>query len=200
MMNIENFVDFVKIIGKLKKIERTGWVTHPKIENPESVADHSFRTALLVWIISEMEGLDTEKVMKMALIHDTGESIIGDWDRFAKKKLGEDLKNKKEWEAIQQLSSLLNSDIKQEYLDLWKEYQLRETKEAKLVNQIDRLELLFQIVEYKDLANDKKGWSRMWNDVRAEIIDPDLKKIVELLEKEVTKSQSKIKSNHHRTM
>ncbi len=187
-MNYEELVKFVKTIGKLKKIQRTGWITHTKVDNPESVADHSFRATLLAWIISEMKGLDTEKVIKMVLMHDTGESIIGDWDRFAKKKLGKELKDKRENEAVKYLASLLFPTIQKQYLDLWKEFVNKTTEESKLANQIDKLELLFQIVEYKNVANDKKGWSRMWNDVRAEIIDYDLRKIVELLEKEVTKS------------
>lgn len=181
----EELIKFMKLIGRLKTTERTGWITNTKIDNPESVADHSFRATMLAWILSELKGLNTEKVMKMVLIHDTGESIIGDWDNFARKKLGEELKNKKEFEAVRKISSLLSRELQAEYLDLWNEYRSQKTEEAKLVHQVDKLELLFQIVEYKDIAKDKKAWKRMWDDVSKKITDNDLKKVVALLEKEI---------------
>ncbi|MEM5772607.1 MAG: HD domain-containing protein [Candidatus Aenigmatarchaeota archaeon] len=84
----EELIEFFKTIGKLKKIERTGWVTNVGIENPESVAEHSFRSAVLCMIFSDIKKLDTEKMVRMALIHDLAEALIGDWDNFAKKKLG----------------------------------------------------------------------------------------------------------------
>jgi putative hydrolase of HD superfamily len=67
----------MKHSGKLKELKRTGWVESGILE-PESVADHSYRTTLLAMILSDQKGLDTLKTVKMALLHDLVESVTGD--------------------------------------------------------------------------------------------------------------------------
>ena len=74
MMNI---VKFATIVAKLKGLKRTGWVKN-HVPNPESVAEHSFRLAVLAMIIAPKIGADQLKCIKMALIHDIGEAEIGD--------------------------------------------------------------------------------------------------------------------------
>ena len=89
----EEIIEFIRLIGKLKKIKRSGWLTWKRlaVENPESVADHVFRSAILGMIISDIKKLDMEKVVRMILLHEIAEPIIGDWDRPAKKRLGADV-------------------------------------------------------------------------------------------------------------
>ena len=43
---------FMEIVGKLKTTKRTGWV-RSGIQLPESVADHSYRMAMLSYMISD---------------------------------------------------------------------------------------------------------------------------------------------------
>lgn len=74
---IEGLIDFLSIVGRLKRLPRTGWV-EAGIKEPESVADHSFRTAVLAMIPADLEGLDSDKVMRMALLHDLAEVETGD--------------------------------------------------------------------------------------------------------------------------
>lgn len=71
---------FAHRIGRLKSTPRTGWL-HRGIppDQTESVADHSFRVAVLTWLASsEVEGLDRNRAIKLALLHDLAESITGD--------------------------------------------------------------------------------------------------------------------------
>jgi len=72
---IEKF--FEKVL-ELKNVPRQGWKEKLEIDNPESVADHSYSTTVLSMILSDMKGLDTEKIIRMALLHDLAESITGD--------------------------------------------------------------------------------------------------------------------------
>ena len=72
-----DIIGFNEFVGILKTIERTGWVRE-KIPHPESVAEHSFRSGMLAMILAKERGVDQLKSMKMALIHDVGESLIGD--------------------------------------------------------------------------------------------------------------------------
>jgi len=84
---LEEIVDFVQKAGLLKKVKRSGWISWVGIERPESVADHSFRSAILAMCIADLKGLNTEKLMRMLLLHDIHEAIIGDYDYFAKRKI-----------------------------------------------------------------------------------------------------------------
>ena len=66
-MENKNVIKFAKEIGKLKSLERTGWKVRG-VKNPESVADHSFRATILGMLLSDLEGLDTEKIIRMLLL------------------------------------------------------------------------------------------------------------------------------------
>ena len=58
--------DFFKVILDLKNIQRKGWIDKIDIKNPESVADHSYSMTLMSMILSELQGLNTNKIVKMA--------------------------------------------------------------------------------------------------------------------------------------
>ena len=60
--------DFFKNILDLKKIQRKGWIKNLEIDNPESVADHSYSMTLMSLIISELQGLDSNKIIKSEAI------------------------------------------------------------------------------------------------------------------------------------
>ena len=71
-------LDFFKNTSNLKNISRQGWIDKLSIEHPESVADHSYSMAIMAMIISDLENYDSEKILKMVLLHDLAESKIGD--------------------------------------------------------------------------------------------------------------------------
>ncbi|MFN3621922.1 MAG: HD domain-containing protein, partial [Nitrososphaerales archaeon] len=75
---MEGILKILRKAGRLKQIQRTGWKTKIHIVDAESVADHSFRVGLAAMLLSDLIGLDTIKVVRMALIHDLAESVIGD--------------------------------------------------------------------------------------------------------------------------
>src|SRR3989338_6896951 len=74
---MENIVELLHKIVKLKDLKRTGWILK-KIPTPESVADHSFRTSIMALLLADKLNLDKNKCVQMALIHDISESIAGD--------------------------------------------------------------------------------------------------------------------------
>ena len=65
-----------------KQIVRTGWAMMG-IPNPESVAEHSFQLCVMAMVFADQLGVDREKLIKMAIIHDLGEILTGDivWSR-----------------------------------------------------------------------------------------------------------------------
>jgi putative hydrolase of HD superfamily len=181
---IQEIVDFCKHAGKLKRISRKGWVSWVKVKQPESVADHSFRSAILAMCLSDLRGLDTEKMVRMALLHDVHEALIGDYDYFDKKKIGLDEVKERQEKAINSIFSVLPETIKGKYILLADEYRRQETEDANLVRQIDQIEMIMQALEYEKEGYDKTKLQVFWDDVRKNLKDHDLKMMFQLLEKE----------------
>jgi putative hydrolase of HD superfamily len=79
--NISNIMilDFFKTAINLKNISRQGWIDKLSLKHPESVADHSYSMAIMGMLISDLENYDSEKILKMILLHDLAESKIGDY-------------------------------------------------------------------------------------------------------------------------
>jgi putative hydrolase of HD superfamily len=188
---IQEIVDFCEHVGKLKRIRRKGWVSWAKLKRPESVADHSFRSAILAMCLSDLKGLDTEKMVRMALLHDVHEALIGDYDYFDKNKIGQDDVTKREEKAINTIFSALPEVIREKYLLLADEYRRQETEDAKLIRQVDRIEMIMQALEYEKEGDDETRLQAFWDSVREKLKDRDLKMMFELLEKERTLEQGK---------
>lgn len=137
-------LDFYKYLDKLKRTKREGWVK-AGISDSENVSDHSFSTSVLSMILADKLKVDKEKFIKMALIHDLGESIIGDVLWYSKDKGIDRAKlAKKEQDEGKAMTKILKTLKNKEYLDLWIEMEEKKTKEAKLHKEIDRLDMALQ--------------------------------------------------------
>src|SRR4030042_1903458 len=68
-MNPEKIAKFLLTAGKLKSLERSGWVREG-MPNPETVAEHSWRVAILSLVLAKHLGIDRHRLLEMALIHD----------------------------------------------------------------------------------------------------------------------------------
>lgn len=139
---LDNLIEYIL---KLKNIKRTGWISKAKILRAESVADHSYSLTALSMVFSDFLGLDTQKVMKMCIIHDLAETIIGDYmpDEISIKE-----KQIKEDDAMKIILSSFPDKIALLYSNIWKEYCLNQTKEACLVKQLDKVEMFLQAKRY----------------------------------------------------
>ena len=146
--------DFFQVALGLKNVQRKGWKNKLGLKNAESVADHSYSMAIMSMIFSDLQNLDTKKILKMVLLHDLAESHVGD---FTPDEVSKDQKNKIENEAMQNIISKLPSEIKNEYQKIWNEYQLKNTKESILVHEIDRLEMAFQAIQYYKMGHSKEN-------------------------------------------
>ncbi|MBY6294239.1 HD domain-containing protein [Nanohaloarchaea archaeon H01] len=69
-MNESDLLDIFRDINEIKHKEREGWIDMG-IEQPrDTIASHTFGATIIGWILSEKEEFDTEKVIKMLLLHD----------------------------------------------------------------------------------------------------------------------------------
>jgi putative hydrolase of HD superfamily len=149
--SLQNLVKFLEIAGLLKCTQRAGWVDVGVYE-PESVADHTFRTAFLCMLYADMEALDPLRLLRMSLIHDLPEAIIG--DLMPSQKTAESKEH--EETTMQHILALLPETQRENYLAVWNEYQEGKTKEAKAVQQLDKIEMALQAKEYIKLGSANK--------------------------------------------
>lgn len=184
---MHSVLDFGRTAGKLKRTKRKGWISLVGIKDPESVADHTFRTAVLAMCLSDLKGLDTEKLVRMALLHDVHEALTGDYDHSDKERIGESELRNMEAEAIKRVFSTLPNSLREKYSLLTTEFQEQETEEARLVRQIDQLEMIIQALEYEEEGYDREKLQAFWDHVKEKLEDTDLKKLFKLLKDERNK-------------
>jgi putative hydrolase of HD superfamily len=168
-------LDFFKNALNLKNISRQGWIDKLSIEHPESVADHSYSMAIMGMVISDLENYDSEKMLKMILLHDLAESKIGD---YTPNQISKENKIKIENNAYDEIISTLPESIKLQYRKIWEEYQNQESPESKIVHQIDKLEMALQAKMYQKEGSSKEAVESFFKSAENEITHPKLKDIL----------------------
>jgi putative hydrolase of HD superfamily len=140
----------------LKALPRTGWLL-AGVAAPESLADHTCGVALYALFLAEAinadfagQGLaaplDVEEVMALALIHDLAESVLTDLPRRSAQLLGERAKHEAEGRVMEQIVAGLPNG--ERYRALWHSYATVATPEARLIKDVDKLEMVVQAVHY----------------------------------------------------
>ena len=167
--------DFFKEVVKLKTITRQGWKEKLKIIDPESVADHTYSATVMAMFFSDLKGLNTEKIMRMALLHDLSESVTGD---IIPNTISKNEKIRKENHAMKLILKNLPDKIANQYLEIWNDYQKNSSKEANLMHDIDRLEMAIQAKFYEDGKISKKKIELFYDTARNDIKDDDLRSIL----------------------
>lgn len=169
--------EFFKITSNLKKIPRKGWKTKLGISSPESVADHTFSMAIIAMVLSDLQKFDTHKVLKMSLLHDIAESVIGD---FTPEDIQKNKKNEIENNTIKEILNNLPEELAKQYISIWNEYNENSTKEAVLVHEVDKLEMAIQASVYVNEGIEKEKLEPFFNSAKSQI---NSKYIKELLDK-----------------
>ncbi len=171
--SLQNLIKFLEIIGILKRTPRAGWV-EVGVYQPESVADHTFRTAFLCMLYADMEALDPLKLLRMALIHDLPEAIIGDLTPSQKTAESKE----KEETAISQILNLLPKRQRENYLAVWNEYREGKTREAKAVQQLEKIEMALQAKEYEKFGSANKSLERFIKSAEDSTAWPELRRLL----------------------
>ncbi len=167
-------LDFFKTAANLKKISRQGWIDKLSLDTPESVADHSYSMAVISMVISDLGNYNSEKIIKMVLLHDLAESKIGD---HTPEQLSKEKKNNLENNAFNEIIKNLPDLIKSQYLQIWQEYQENTSLESKLVHQIDKLEMALQANIYKKDGHSQKKLESFFKSAKIDITDTKLKEL-----------------------
>ncbi len=147
-LGMEAEARYVFEAGMLKRVKRSGWWAE-KVECPESVADHSFRTAIVAFLLARMEGLDDDgarRVCAAAVFHDMHEARIGDMHKIAARYVAitKDLERRVEGEQLAGMAPALAGSVRAA-MDL-------PEKERDILKDADYLECAFQAKEYLDIG------------------------------------------------
>ena len=158
---IEQQLSFVLEIDKLKNVFRQ---THLSLNGRnENDAEHSWHMAIMAYILKEYsnDDIDIAKAMLMCLIHDIVEIDAGDTYAYDADRLNS--QKERENVAKERLFSILPEEQKKEFTDLFDEFELNESPEAKFVHAMDNLQPLI-------LNNSNNGGDWREHNVTAEQI------------------------------
>ncbi|WP_434743434.1 HD domain-containing protein [Micromonospora sp. SH-82] len=135
---------FIFEAGVLKRAARTGW-WFAGVKHPETIAEHSHRTALIGMILAAMEGADPARVTMLCTLHDTQETRTTDLPHIAKRYLTATpniaITADQVADCPPAVTDLITAAVT--------EYETGETLEAIVARDADKLECLIQAVEYR---------------------------------------------------
>lgn len=144
----KDLAKFLYEMGQLKRVKRSGWWI-AGIKDPETVAEHSFRTAVIAYLLARLEGVDPEKAVLMALFHDMPEARTNDAHRIVRRYADWGEVDKK---AVHEQSKRLPDEMKKQMVTLFEELGKEVSPEAKVVRDADLLECIVQAREYQALG------------------------------------------------
>ncbi|TSC56156.1 MAG: putative hydrolases of HD superfamily [Parcubacteria group bacterium Greene0714_21] len=209
---MKNLISFFLKAGEVKRLKQRGLVLRG-IKDPATVGGHSFREALMAWVLGKIGGvgLDENRLIKLTLSHDLVAGYAGDitpyepliWEHNEKNlkkifvkwiRLSQQekehfyrIQREREQKALQELGSLLPNPLRAEIKALWKEYKEGTSREGRFIQQLDMLENFLQSIEYWRV--DKKfpieSW---WQQMKELINDPLLVSLLSQIDNVLYKS------------
>lgn len=139
-------INFLYEMGNIRFIERM-WrrFLHDDFAN---VTEHHFRVFWIAMVIAAREQqnikgdetIDTGKIAKLCLLHDITESRVGEVDYISRQYV-----DRKEEKAINDM--LEGTSVKDEFLALWHEYEIRESIESRIVKDADNIDVDMELYE-----------------------------------------------------
>ncbi|MFH1768076.1 MAG: HD domain-containing protein [Candidatus Omnitrophota bacterium] len=145
-ITLNSLLDFISEAGMLKRVYRSGWSVLG-IKNAESVAEHSFRCAVVGYILACLEKVSPYKVILMTLFGDMQEARITDLHKMAQRYIDTlVVENTSFFEQV----NFLPAKIKKELIRMREEYTAQESFESIVARDADILECLIQAKEYRE--------------------------------------------------
>ncbi|GIF21557.1 putative hydrolase of HD superfamily [Actinoplanes tereljensis] len=150
----EGLAGFGYELGLLKRVRRSGW-WHAGVRDPESVAEHTMRAAQLAALIAAEEGADPARAAFLALWHDSQETRTGDLPHTATPYLAKPDPRAITADQTERLPERSREMVR----GAVDEYETRESLEARCAKDADKLEMLLQAIEYRDIGVTRTaGW------------------------------------------
>lgn len=156
MRRNESLLETLLELQILDRVPRSGWMLRGVAE-PESVSEHNFHVVFLVWALgSRLPELDLSRAIELAIVHDLAEVRLGDLPRTAARYLPAGVKHEAERQALAELLAPLGRRGD----DVYAEYRLKATPEARLVAACDKLQLMLKVTLYEEWGS--AGLAEFW--------------------------------------
>jgi 5'-deoxynucleotidase len=182
-------------LQRLKRLDRTGWTLRGLPNGTESVASHSFGVSVTAMLLTDKLSargivIDVEKVLRIALLHDWAETRVGDMPRTATLYFGSEARKQAETAAF---TDIVGGDAR--YVELYNDYERRESLEARLVKAADILDLLIQVLALE--RGGARGLDEFWEVAENPEfnLEGDAEQIVQELLASILKARSELHRN-----
>jgi putative hydrolase of HD superfamily len=152
-------------LQRLKNLERTGWMLRGLPPGSESIADHSFGVAVTAMLLADeikSRGVEVavERVLRMAIMHDWAEALVGDLPRTATNYFGQEARANAERQAFADMTNSLSEAVKEKYRALNEAYEKRACLESRIVKAADVVDLLIQTLAFERAG--LRGLDEFW--------------------------------------
>ncbi len=145
--NLQSIANFLYEVGMLNRTPRSGFQFLGS--GQQSVAEHSFRTACISYVLGKLDGtVDVGKMVTEALFHDLGEARVSDLNHVHQKYT-----ERRQAEAVRDVAATL--PFGDEIVQIYNEHENRTTKESVLVKDADTLEWILSLKEQVDIGNER---------------------------------------------
>lgn len=179
-LNPREVLKFLELVNNLKHLPRRGWI-FSKVKDHETISGHMYAMALMTFLLGNDSDLDRMKCLQLTLVHDLAESIVGDITPHD--NVPEAEKHQLEDEAMKKITSHIGSAGVLIY-NLYKEYEAKETPEAKFVKDLDKFDLIFTAANYEKRDSTPYKCQEYFDSLKGKFDNPFIKKLVLALEEE----------------
>lgn len=144
--SISSLLNIIHAGERLEALPRTGWITCG-VQNPESIAAHSYMvTIIAMWIADHLdEPVNVERLLRMALLHDFGESMLTDLPWPVKQFVGPDALQQAETRATEHLLT----DAPTAWQEAYDDAIAKQSLEARILKAADRIQMLAKSLQYR---------------------------------------------------
>ncbi len=147
---LERLVDLFFEVGVLRHVPRSGYIFLGS--GSEDVAQHSFRVAFMSFVLARMAGADPYRAALLGLTHDLHEARVSDLNYMNQRYVRSD-------HVKAQKDALEGTGLEEELMNAYKEFEARESPEARVAKDADQLDLLFNLKVELDKGNTfAKDW------------------------------------------
>ncbi len=147
----DRIADFLYELGTMRKLMRMHRQVLLTDDMSDNIASHSYRVAMIGWVLARLEKVNPDRVIQMCLIHDIGEIRTSDHNWVHKRYIRIDEDKIRQ----EQLRTLPFSDLE----ELSEEYEERKTKESLVAKDADLLDQILLLREYSHGGNEE---ARSW--------------------------------------
>lgn len=150
---LTGIADYLHEMGQLKHLRRAGWL-FAGVHDPETVAEHSFRTAIVGIALASLEGADPARAAALCILHDSPESRVGDIEAVGRAYV---VTPAPEMVSTHQTSAMPDA-VANVFRELIQAYEAEDTIESRLAHDADKIETLLQAREYQADQHDTAEW------------------------------------------